>query len=132
MSTCKAGRFKGNCEICDDPKSGSSSYREYDVERDSPAFHAWNQWFKNELRITLPLPQIPLRGWVARDVQRKTVTFKVMDWNPGDESGDKFGEHLVCYADRTDDGHLNASKDVRYAAYTVQLSFVPPPFPEVK
>ena len=121
-SVCKVR----GCPICEDPTSGASTYREYDTKYRSPEYLAWEEWFKAH---NFPIAQVPLKGWAARDIVRNTESAKVMDWNPGDEDNPKFGEHTLAYVDRTDDGHFNASKDVRFAVYTVQLESEPLPFP---
>jgi hypothetical protein len=106
----------------------SWSYREYDVQPETPEAAAWEKWFTAH---HIPLAQIPYQGWAARDVVRRTVSVKVMAWNPGDESKELFGQRTFTYVDKNDDGDDYGAKDVRYGVYTVQLDSMPLPFPEV-
>lgn len=129
MSTCKEGRFRGGCPTCD-ACSGSQSYREFDYTPDpvvNAETQAWMDWFRAH---NIPAAQVPWKGWVARDVERRQVSVKVFAWLPEDETKDDFGTISVVRLDRDEDGHL-VSKDVQYAVHTVQLEFVPLPFPVV-
>jgi hypothetical protein len=122
MSICEAGRFKGGCPTCDDP-DGSQSYREYDTTYGTDEYRAWEAWFKAH---NVPLAQVPFKGWVARDVERRRISMKVFFWYPGDEDNPDFGSTTVSYSDRHD-GH--GGRDSRWAVHTVQLESAPMPFP---
>jgi hypothetical protein len=122
-----------NCTTCA-AVAGSQSYREFDCTQTpdsvgmSPEARGWFDWFKAH---NIPAAQVPWKGWAARDVERRTVSVKVLNWHPGDEdSKDMFGIDSVVYTDRDDDGHW-ASRDGWYGVHTVQLDSIPLPFPEL-
>lgn len=129
MNRCADGKFRGGCPTCDEPDGGSWSYREYDTTWGTPAYHAWEAWMRHH---NIPVFQVPYKGWAARDAVRKTVSVLLLDWDPADETHSEFGSgKSFIHHDLTDEGHLNSSKDVRRRVFTVELDFVPLPFPEV-
>jgi hypothetical protein len=125
IPTCEDGRWKGGCETCD-AAAGSQTYRELECGHvNDPGTEAWMDWFKAH---HIPASQVPWKCWVARDVERRTVSVKVHAWSPEDEARPEFGVTGIVSTDRDDAGHW-ASKDARYGVHTVQLDFAPLPFP---
>lgn len=86
-----------------------------------PEMRPWIDWFR---ALGIPSQQVDHKGWVVRDVARKTVTVKVLWW-PEDHEPDMVDQSASTYAKRDDNGN-----DVRYSTFTVQLDEAPPPFPE--
>lgn len=106
----------------------SWSYREYDVQYGTGDYYAWESWMAAH---RVPIHQVPLKGWAARDTQRNTVSVLLFDWNPDDEQNPKFGAErgpAFIYVDTDDDGNRN--KNARFRVFTVQLEAKPLPFPE--
>lgn len=104
---------------------------------------AMEAWLTNH---GFPAKQVPLAGWVERDVETRTVTALVMAWRPGDE--EKFTDDRpvsICYAGRHATpivAYSYGNKTLTYLTpdprdawkgeLTIQLDRDPAPFPEVE
>lgn len=107
-----------------------------------PQIKAMEAWLTDH---GFPAKQVPLVGWVERDVEARTVTALVMAWRPGEE--EKFTADRpvsICYAGRHATpvvAYSYGNKTLTYltpdprdtwrAVLTIQLDREPAPFPEV-
>jgi hypothetical protein len=107
--------------FCPRYSTDSQSYREFDVKHGTELEQQWTAWFEAH---NIPPAQVPFKGWVARDVARRTVSVLVYDWNVDDAPD---GDCSIVYVDKDDDG--NRLKEARRGVLTIQLESKPLPFP---